>query len=308
MTTPPALLIAGHGTRDEAGAAAFRDFVQELARRNPELPVAGGFIELSPPPLGDAVTDLVERGAKRFAAVPLMLVSAGHAKGDIPAALTREKERHPGISYTYGRPLGPHPSLLKVLERRLDEALGGSARTPEDRADVTVLLVGRGSTDPDANAEVHKAARLLWEGRGYAGVETAFVSLAAPDVPSGLDRCVRLGAKRIVVLPYFLFTGILPDRVRHQTEGWAAAHPDIEVRSANVIGPEEELLDLVMERYREAVKGDLRMNCDTCVYRIAMPGFEDKVGLPQQPHFHPDDDGDHSHGHGHHHGTHAHSH
>lgn len=306
MTTPPALLIAGHGTRDEAGAAAFRDFVQELARRNPELPVAGGFIELSPPPLGDAVTDLVERGAKRFAAVPLMLVSAGHAKGDIPAALTREKERHPGISYTYGRPLGPHPSLLKVLERRLDEALGGSARTPEDRADVTVLLVGRGSTDPDANAEVHKAARLLWEGRGYAGVETAFVSLAAPDVPSGLDRCVRLGAKRIVVLPYFLFTGILPDRVRHQTEGWAAAHPDIEVRSANVIGPEEELLDLVMERYREAVKGDLRMNCDTCVYRIAMPGFEDKVGLPQQPHFHPDDDGDHSHGH--HHGTHAHSH
>ncbi|MFE0103064.1 sirohydrochlorin chelatase [Streptomyces sp. NPDC059009] len=315
MTTPPALLIAGHGTRDEAGAAAFRDFVAELARRRPEIPVAGGFIELSPPPLGEAVTELVERGVTRFAAVPLMLVSAGHAKGDIPAALTREKERHPGISYSYGRPLGPHPKLLNVLERRLDEALGGAARSPEDRADVTVLLVGRGSTDPDANAEVHKAARLLWEGRGYAGVETAFVSLAAPDVPSGLDRCVRLGARRVVVLPYFLFTGILPDRVRQQTEGWAAAHPDVEVHSADVIGPEEELLDLVMERYEEAVKGDLRMNCDSCVYRIALPGFEDKVGLPQQPHFHPDDDGhhhgghgDHGHHHGHSHGSHAHSH
>jgi sirohydrochlorin cobaltochelatase len=239
-----------------------------------------------------------------------MLVSAGHAKGDIPAALAREKERHPGISYTYGRPLGPHPALLSVLERRLDEALGGTARVPEDRADVTVLLVGRGSTDPDANAEVHKAARLLWEGRGYAGVETAFVSLAAPDVPSGLDRCLRLGARRIVVLPYFLFTGILPDRVRQQTDGWAAAHPEAEVRSADVIGPEPELLDLVMERYEEAVKGDLRMNCDSCVYRIALPGFEDKVGLPQQPHFHPDDDGDHHghHHHGHHHGAHTHAH
>ncbi|EPH43091.1 sirohydrochlorin chelatase [Streptomyces aurantiacus] len=313
MTTPPALLIAGHGTRDDAGAAAFRDFVQELARRNPQLPVAGGFIELSPPPLGEAVGELVERGVKRFAAVPLMLVSAGHAKGDIPAALTREKERHPGISYSYGRPLGPHPLILKVLERRLDEALGDTVRTPEDRADVTVLLVGRGSTDPDANAEVFKAARLLWEGRGYAGVETAFVSLAAPDVPSGLDRCVALGARRVVVLPYFLFTGILPDRVRQQTEGWASAHPDVEVRSADVIGPEEELVELVMERYREAVGGDLRMNCDTCVYRVALPGFEDKVGLPQQPHFHPDDDGHHHHGHGHghghdHHGSHAHSH
>ncbi|MFF4897639.1 sirohydrochlorin chelatase [Streptomyces sp. NPDC001068] len=311
MNTPPALLIAGHGTRDEAGAEAFRDFVRELGRRNPELPVAGGFIELSPPPLGEAVAELVERGVRRFAAVPLMLVSAGHAKGDIPAALAREKERHPGISYTYGRPLGPHPALLTVLERRIDEALGADGgRAPLDRADVTVLLVGRGSTDPDANAEVHRAARLLWEGRGYSGVETAFVSLAAPDVPSGLDRCLRLGARRIVVLPYFLFTGILPERVRQQTEGWAAAHPEAEVRSADVIGPEPELLDLVMERYREAAADAVRMNCDSCVYRIALPGFEDKVGLPQQPHFHPDDDGDeHGHGHGHHHhGGHAHAH
>ncbi|GGW54885.1 sirohydrochlorin chelatase [Streptomyces caelestis] len=309
MTTPPALLIAGHGTRDDAGAEAFRDFVRELGARHPELPVAGGFIELSPPPLGEAVAELVERGVRRFAAVPLMLVSAGHAKGDIPAALAREKERHPGISYTYGRPLGPHPALLNVLERRLDEALGGAAgRRPGDRADVTVLLVGRGSTDPDANAEVYKAARLLWEGRGYAGIETAFVSLAAPDVPSGLDRCARLGARRIVVLPYFLFTGILPDRVRMQAEGWAAAHPEVEVRSADVIGPEPELLDLVWERYAEAVEGDLRMNCDSCVYRVALPGFEDRVGMPQQPHFHPDDDG-HHHGHGHHHhGAHSHAH
>nr|WP_203618590.1 sirohydrochlorin chelatase [Streptomyces bauhiniae] len=301
------MLIAGHGTRDEAGAEAFRDFVKELGRRHPELPVAGGFIELSPPPLGEAVTELVERGVRRFAAVPLMLVSAGHAKGDIPAALAREKERHPGVTYTYGRPLGPHPALLRVLERRLDEALAGTARE-----DVTVLLVGRGSTDPDANAEVCKAARLLWEGRGYAGVETAFVSLAAPDVPSGLDRVARLGARRVVVLPYFLFTGILPERVRRQTEEWAAAHPEVEVRSADVIGPEPELLDLVMERYAEAVAGDLRMNCDSCVYRIALPGFEDKVGQPQQPHFHPDDDGhDHGHGHGHHHhggSTHSHAH
>ncbi|GGV81364.1 cobalamin biosynthesis protein CbiX [Streptomyces thermoviolaceus subsp. apingens] len=286
--------------------------MRRLGRRRPDLAVAGGFIELSPPPLGEAVTELVERGVRRFAAVPLMLVSAGHAKGDIPAALAREKARHPGISYTYGRPLGPHPALLRVLERRLEEALAG---TGEDRSDVTVLLVGRGSTDPDANAEVFKAARLLWEGRGLANVETAFVSLAAPDVPSGLHRCARLGARRIVVLPYFLFTGVLPDRVKQQARDWAAAHPGLDVRTADVIGPEPELLDLVLERYEEAVEGDLRMNCDACVYRIALPGFEDKVGLPQQPHFHPDDDGHHGHGHGHshshghhHHGEHSHSH
>jgi sirohydrochlorin cobaltochelatase len=223
-------------------------------------------------------------------------VSAGHAKGDIPAALAREEQRHPGTSYAYGRPLGPHPGLLAVLDRRLEEQV-----TLAERADTTVLLVGRGSTDPDANAEVCKVARLLWEGRGYAGVETAFVSLAAPDVPSGLDRCARLGARRVVVLPYFLFTGILPERVRQQAEGWAAAHPEVEVRQADVIGPEPELAELVMERYRETLKGDLRMNCDTCMYRIKLPGFEERVGSPQQPHHHPDDP---SHSHGHHHHAH----
>lgn len=291
--TPPALLLVGHGTRDEAGAEAFRDFIRQLGERNPGLPVGGGFIELSPPPLADAVAELVEGGASRFAAVPLVLVSAGHAKGDIPAALAREEQRHPGTSYAYGRPLGPHPGLLAVLDRRLEEQV-----TLAERADTTVLLVGRGSTDPDANAEVCKVARLLWEGRGYAGVETAFVSLAAPDVPSGLDRCARLGARRVVVLPYFLFTGILPERVRQQAEGWAAAHPEVEVRQADVIGPEPELAELVMERYRETLKGDLRMNCDTCMYRIKLPGFEERVGSPQQPHHHPDDPS-HSHGHGH---------
>ena len=306
---PPALLLVGHGTRDDAGAEAFRSFVAQLAAAHPALPVGGGFIELSPPPLADSVARMVAAGVRDFAAVPLVLVSAGHAKGDIPAALAREERRHPGTSYAYGRPLGPHPHLLRVLERRLDETLDGA-----DRGSTTVLLVGRGSTDPDANAEVFKVARLLWEGRGYANVETAFVSLAEPSVPAGLDRCLRLGAGvphaegrgRIVVLPYFLFSGVLPDRVRDQAGAWAREHPDAEVRCAGVIGPEPELAELVMERYREAVRGDLRMNCDSCVYRVKMPGFEDRVGLPQQPHHHPDDpshshEGAPTHGHGHHH-------
>lgn len=300
----PALLLVGHGTRDEAGAEAFRSFVRGLGETNPGLPVGGGFIELSPPPLSDAVAELVESpGVRSFAAVPLVLVSAGHAKGDIPAALAREELRHPGTTFAYGRPLGPHPALLTVLERRLDEQVA-----PEDRAETTVLLVGRGSTDPDANAEVFKVARLLWEGRGYAGVETAFVSLAEPGVPAGLERCARLGAKRVVVLPYFLFTGVLPDRVRLQARGWAAARPAVEVRNAEVIGPEPELAALVMERYQETLKGDVRMNCDSCVYRVKLPGFEERVGAPQQPHHHPDDPSHlHGHHHGHHHG-HGHGH
>src|SRR5205814_2904499 len=145
------LLIAGHGTADPEGAEQFRAFVRRVGTRV-DVPVAGGFIELSAPALTKAVGALVDTGARQLAAVPLMLVAAGHAKGDIPAALARERQRHPGLSVAYGRPLGPHPAILALLHERLAEAGAGP--------DTTVLLVGRGSSDPDANAEVAKVARL----------------------------------------------------------------------------------------------------------------------------------------------------
>ena len=281
------LLIAGHGTADAEGAAQFRQFVKRVAG-HVEVPVAGGFIELSPPPLTEAVGELVGGGARRLAAVPLMLVAAGHAKGDIPAALARERARHPGLSTVYGRPFGPHPTILALLRDRLADA--------GVHSDSTVLLVGRGSTDPDANAEVAKVARLLAETTPVAGVEYAFVSLAPPDTAAALERCRRLGARHIVVLPYFLFTGVLPRRVAEQAQHWADRHPAVPVAVADVLGDCDPLAGVVVERYHEALAGDIRMNCDTCLYRIALPGHDHRVGAAQTPHDHPHD---HAHPHPH---------
>jgi sirohydrochlorin cobaltochelatase len=284
----PALLLAAHGTRDRAGVEAFTalaDRVGALAAGDGTR-VAGGFIELSPPPLREAVAALGPPG--HMVAVPLMLSAAGHAKGDIPAALARERTRHPGLTWTYARPLGPHPALIDLLATRIAAVYGDSP---------AVLLVGRGSTDPDANADVAKTARLLWEGRTYPFAETAFVSLARPGVPEGLERCRLLGARRIVVARYFLFPGVLPDRVAEQAAQYAAAHPDLDIACTDVLGDCDEIAALVYERYHEALAGDIRMNCDMCVYRIAMPGYEHRVGEPQHPHDHPHDhEGAHSHG------------
>ncbi|MEV4719354.1 uroporphyrinogen-III C-methyltransferase [Micromonospora noduli] len=295
------LVIVGHGTRSAAGVEQFAALVERVRGRGDIGDVEGGFIELSRPPLTDAVGALVARGHRALVALPLVLTGAGHGKGDIPAAMAREQQRHSGLSYRYGRPLGPHPLLHEALEQRIDAALAGT-----DRAGTWVALVGRGSTDPDANAEVAKVARLLWEGRGYAGVEPGFISLASPSVPAVLERLRRLGARRIVVAPYFLFAGVLPDRIVAQSAEFAAAHPDLDVRVAEVIGDCDALADLVLERYAEALGGDIRMNCDTCAYRVLMPGFADKVGRPQRPHDHPDDPVGHHHHHGHDHHDHAH--
>jgi sirohydrochlorin cobaltochelatase len=292
----PALLLAGHGTRDPAGVAAFSAFTARLhaglARQG--IDVAGGFIELSDPPLRDAVTELTGRGHRRVVAVPLVLSAASHSKSDIPAALAREQARHPGLDWSYGRPLGPHPVLLGLLAARIAEQLGLAASAPPSAASATppaVLLAARGSTDPDANAEVCKTARLLWEGRDYAFAETAFVSLASPDVQAGLERCRLLGASRVIVARYFLFPGILPDRIAAQARAYGQAHPDLDVRCTEVLGDSGELAGLVAERYHEALAGDIRMNCDVCAYRTALPGFEHRVGAAQRPHAHPHDDG-----------------
>ncbi len=221
----PALLIAGHGTRDPEGVAAFTALTERVARRSGHA-VAGGFIELSEPPLRDAVAGLVGQGQRSLVAVPLMLAAAGHSKGDVPAALARESARHPGLSIRYGRPLGPHPVLLDLLAARVGAVRAGMAGPP------AVLVTGRGTTDPDGNADVVKVARLLWEGRDYEFTDTAFISLARPSVPEGLERCRRLGAQRIVVARYFLFPGVLPDRVTSRpppspppTRSWTCAPP-----------------------------------------------------------------------------------
>ena len=305
-----ALLIVGHGTRDEPGAAEFRAFVGRVRERAAAAgaadAVAGGFIELSPPPLKDAVSTLVAEGHRELTAVPLILLAAGHAKGDIPAALARERERHSGLRTRYARPLGPHPVILELLRRRLHETLTASAASAGADA---VLLVGRGTTDPDANAELYRAARLLWETSrelGVRQVEPAFVSLAQPSVAEGLDRLRALGARRVVVLPFFLFPGVLPTRIHTQTAGWLEQHGDaVTAVVADVIGDCDELADLVLERYAEADgrgAAPVGMNCDACVYRIAMPGFAERVGREQRPHEHPDDPAnphDHPHPHDH---------
>jgi sirohydrochlorin cobaltochelatase len=292
-SSEPALLVVGHGSRDPRGAGEFHELVS-LVRDHASVLVEGGFIELSRPPISECVNRLRQRGAREISAVPLMLLAAGHAKDDVPATLVREKLTHPDLDFHYGRALGIRPELLELMDERI------SAVVPEEeKVETAVLVVGRGSSDPDANSDLAKMARLFFEGRPYPLVETAFVSLAPPSVLEALERCRRLGARRVAVFSYFLFTGVLEERIREQSRNFAEVNPSVEVRYAGYFGPDARVATLILDRYRESFEGDIRMNCDVCVHRVALPGFEEKVGAPATPHFHPDEPG-RSHGHHHH--------
>lgn len=282
------LLVAAHGSRNDAGVAECRQLVELVARRRPHLPTRVGFIELAPPPIHGAVAELVDGGADTITVVPLVLLGAGHAKTDVPAAVERERRAHPALDFRYGAPLGVHPDLLAIVDDRLAAVL-----TPAEVSSTAVLLVGRGSSDPDANSDLAKIARLLWDGRPYPVVEAAFAGITHPRVDAGLERCRTLGARRVVVAPYFLFTGVLVERIRTQALDWTARHPDVEVRVAGHLGVDERIADLVLARHDEARHGLVRPNCDRCLYRTALPGFEDRVGAAQTMHHHPDDPSTH---------------
>ena len=277
MGDAPALLLVGHGSRSLEGVAEYWRLAEVLRACAPALEVGCGFIELSEPDLDTSIDDLIQRGAASVVAVPLVLLGAGHLKTDGPAAMARARLRHPHTSLHYAAHLGVHPSMLALAEERIRAALNEG-----EPSETSVVLVGRGSSDPDANADLFKVARLLWDGRGLRGIEASFVSLASPSVPDAMERCRLLGARRIVVAPYFLFTGILVDRIREQADKWARDHESdgIEVAHADYLGPVEPVARLVLERYREAVEGEAAMNCDCCIYRVSLPGYEHQVGAP----------------------------
>lgn len=282
MSTPPALLLVGHGTRSRAGLDECARLAGRVRAVAGGVTVGMGFIELAPPPIPAAVDELVVAGCTSVVAVPLVLLGAGHAKTDVPASLARARGDQRHVTFRYGRHLGIHPELLAVVDDRLDAVVDEA-----DKPETGVLLVGRGSRDPDANADLAKVARLLWEGRSYPHVEAAFVGLTEPGVPEGLDRLYRLGARRIAVVPYFLFTGVLEQRIHAQASDFAATHRDADVTVTGYLGPDERVARLVLDRYHEALAGDVRMSCDTCIHRVALPGFAERVGAPQTPHEHP---------------------
>ncbi len=275
VQTAPALLVVGHGSRDADGVEEFWTLAEAIRDAAGELPIDFGFIEMAEPLVDEALDRLVGSGARRVVSIPLVLLAAGHLKNDGPAALARARLRHPEVEFAMGRDLGIDPVVLDVVEDRVRAAVGDA-----DPETTGVVLVGRGSSDPDASSDLYKIARLLNDGRALPMIEPAFAGVAQPDVPAALERCRRLGATTIIVAPFLLFTGVLVPRIYERAGQWAQHHPEIVVRGAEHLGPDRRLARVVLERYREVLQGDVRMNCDLCTYRVRLPGYEDKLGTP----------------------------
>ena len=264
------LLLVGHGSRSDEGASEMRAIAKLVRDTLPEVVVDVGFLEMTEPPAGTVLDELAAAGCERVVVLPLVLLGAGHAKSDVPAVVLEARERHPQLHVHFGSPLGITRDLVEVL---------GGAVTDAGGAGLPLLLIARGTSDPDANGDAHKATRLVGEWVGAPFVHTAFTGVTTPDVADGLDVFARLGHRRMAVAFWFLCTGALVERARADIAAFSAA-TGVEVVDAGYLGADPRLVPAIVERYSEAVRGIPAVNCDLCAYRAPWPGREDRQGQP----------------------------
>lgn len=286
------VMICGHGSRSKSAVDEFKGLAEQLpAFLPPEWEVNYGYLEFANPVIRDGLDRLRASGCDRILAVPGMLFAAMHAKNDIPTVLNTYAAQH-GITVSYGRELGLDPKMIAAAAGRVQEAVdeANAAHGELPLSETCLVVIGRGASDPDANGNVSKIARMIQEGMGFGWVEVGYSGVTFPLVEPCLQHVARLPYKRVIVFPYFLFSGILIDRIYGFTDQVAAEYPDITFVKAPYLGDHPQVLATFAERVIEQTGKNPPPNCGTCGYRtqiLAADGApvqkiapEDRAGHP----------------------------
>jgi sirohydrochlorin ferrochelatase len=160
------------------------------------------FLELAEPSIEEAFTRCVEKGATKISALPILLLTAGHAKSDIPDELLKMKQKYPHIIIQYGRPIGVHPQMIDIVEERIQDS------NVQITNESSILLVGRGASDPDVQQDFSEIAGLLAK-KTNLSVDICYLAACEPSFEEGLNIAQQREGNRVFVVPYLLFTGIL---------------------------------------------------------------------------------------------------
>ncbi|NET34751.1 MAG: sirohydrochlorin chelatase [Cyanothece sp. SIO1E1] len=292
LPLPRPLLMVGHGSRDPAGRQSLLDFAAAYQALDTSRPVVPCFLELTAPTIQVGVDQCIDQGYRELSVLPILLFAARHNKFDVTHALDQARARHPQLKFHYGRHFGITPDILELLRSRLatsDHPQYNPQNIP--RSETVLLFVGRGSSDPDANGDVYKLARMVWEGSGYHTVETCFIGITHPRLEEGFRRARLYQPRRIVVLPYFMFTGVLVKKIFEIAAQQQVHAPETAITCLPELGLQSQLLSILRQREIETQLGQVHMNCEMCKFRLAAVSSD---GTSVHSH-------DHSHGHNHSH-------
>lgn len=241
--------MVGHGSRDASANDEFEQLVAQYQARHPEFDVRHGYVELAAPSLADALAT-IPVGCRDVTLLPVFLFAAGHVKRDIPGALADIRRQRPDVRFTTAREIGVHPEMANLaIERAAATAgIGDDA----EAARTAVIVVGRGSSDVDANGDFYKLTRLIGEARPFSWVMPSFIGVTRPRFEETLELVAFARPERIIVMPYLLFAGRLLNQLRDQVAAFHTRQPAVETALAPQLGVHERLLMVLDERLRDA--------------------------------------------------------
>ena len=275
LDQPRTILIVGHGSRQPSANASFEALVAAYRRRHSQWNVVYGYIELAEPTLGDALARACAAAAGGVVLLPLFLFRAGHVKNDVAEAVIHARQQFPGVSIQAADALGVHPFMQNIMLDRA-RACGLPAAAPdascqnplaEASKNTAVIVVGRGSSDPDANSDFCKLVRLFAEQTGLSWVIPCFTAVTGPSVEEALEFVSLSKPDRLIVLPHYLFNGVLVARIEDKVRQFAATRPWLDVKVAGVIECDDRLLALMDERLEDVLGGRGPLPCTNCRYR-----------------------------------------
>ncbi|KIL49650.1 sirohydrochlorin chelatase [Jeotgalibacillus soli] len=235
-----AILYIGHGTRSKEGAAEAKQFLSSVINRI-DAPIQEiSFLELTKPFIDEGFERCVKRGATEITVIPLLLLSAGHFKEDIPNELAPLQKKHPHIQVKMADAFGVQGRILDAITELVKDTAKGV------NIDDSLLIVGRGSSDPlihEAFAQIKKG---LADRLGISLVHVCYLAAATPRLKEGLEAISNEAAGRVIVIPYLLFAGLLLDEVmesvhHRQQQGQAIIYTD-------VLSRHRVIQDIVIER------------------------------------------------------------
>ncbi len=246
----PIVLIIGHGSRDASANREFTELVDRYQSRRPELDIRHAYLELAQPALGDVLEQLPAE-AGTVVVLPLFLFAAGHVKRDVPEFLAAAQRRLPAVEFQVVREIGVEPKMVNVLLERIATV---QLVDPRRNSRTTLLMVGRGASDPQAGEDFRAMAALLQQAGGYPAVISAFMAMASPRLAEGLELAAAAGNDHILVVPYFLFAGELVAKLGQQVADFRLLQKQLTTTLAPHLGVTEQLLKILDERIAAATK------------------------------------------------------
>ena len=239
------LLLVGHGTRDASGVEEMQTLAHRVAALLPGVRVESCFLELAQPDIQQGIERMHAGGVRQLTVMPLLLFAAGHAKRDIPRQLEEAQRRRPDLDVRLCPHFGCHAKILELSAIRYRQAI--ERFPPVEPADTVLVMVGRGSREPSALAEMREFARRRGELTPVSEVVTCFLAMAEPSLEQTLGDLSAHAARRIVVQPHLLFHGELLDRIRAEVAARAASQPDKQWIIAPHLGPDRRVAETVIE-------------------------------------------------------------